>query len=320
MKQFCLRLTGLAVALTLLVGCGKTPAQQPQPQPANPPEQPAAVFTDALGNTVTVQKADVVVSLMGSFAELWLIAGGALAGVTDDAYSERGLALPETVALLGSYKTPSVEKIISLAPDLVLLSADTDQHVALGETLRAAGVGPAYFSVTTFAEYLDTLKLFTDITGRQDLYEQNGLAVGERIEAAIARAKGGTAPPPSVLFIRAFSTAYRALGSDSMTGAMLHDLGAVNIADQTPSLLKDLSMEAIIAADPDYILVVTMGADENRALEVLRQGLQSNPAWEGLSAVRSGRYHLLPRELFHYKPNARWGESYEQLAQLLYGE
>ena len=44
----------------------------------------------------------------------------------------------------------------------------------------------------------------------------------------------------------------------------------------------------------------------------------SNPAWAGLSAVQNGRYVLLPRELFHYKPNARWGESYAYLAKILY--
>ena len=45
---------------------------------------------------------------------------------------------------------------------------------------------------------------------------------------------------------------------------------------------------------------------------------ESNPAWTGLSAVRNGRYVLLPRDLFHYKPNARWGERYAYLAKILY--
>ena len=45
---------------------------------------------------------------------------------------------------------------------------------------------------------------------------------------------------------------------------------------------------------------------------------ESNPAWSGLSAVKNGRYLLLPRDLFHYKPNARWGESYAYLANILY--
>lgn len=44
-----------------------------------------------------------------------------------------------------------------------------------------------------------------------------------------------------------------------MTGAMLKDLGAINIADADDSLLENLSMENIIADDPEDIFVVTMG-------------------------------------------------------------
>ncbi len=279
---------------------------------------PGVTFTDALGHAITVEKTDTVAALMGSFAELWLTAGGTLAGVTDDAYSERGLDLPNTVVQLGSYKSPNIERVIALQPDLVILSADTDEHVALYETLKDAGITAAYFSVMQFNEYLDTLKLFTSMTGRQDLYEQNGLAVQARVDAAVETTKGHESP--SVLFIRTFSSGFRALGSDSMTGTMLKDLGAENIADRSPSLLQDLSLEAVITYDPAFIFVVTMGADTENALDALYKGLQDNPAWAGLSAVKAGRYYVLPRELFHYKPNARWGESYEYLAKLLYGE
>ena len=37
-----------------------------------------------------------------------------------------------------------------------------------------------------------------------------------------------------------------------------------------------------------------------------------------LSAVQEGRVYVLPRELFHYKPNARWAEAYEYLLAILY--
>ena len=37
-----------------------------------------------------------------------------------------------------------------------------------------------------------------------------------------------------------------------------------------------------------------------------------------LSAVKGGRCHYLPKELFQYKPNARWAEAYEYLIDLLY--
>ena len=100
---------------------------------------------------------------------------------------------------------------------------------------------------------------------------------------------------------------------------MLDNLATINIAAQHPSLLEDLSIEEIIEEDPDFILVTTMG-DEQKALEGLKNGIEKNPAWSNLSAIKNDRYILLPKDLFHYKPNNRWGESYEYLAKIIYPE
>ena len=83
---------------------------------------------------------------------------------------------------------------------------------------------------------------------------------------------------------------------------------------------RDESMEEIIAEDPDFIFVTIMGSSTQKALDALAAGIQSNPAWGNLSAVKNDRYIVLPSDLFHYKPNARWGESYEYLAEILYPE
>ena len=81
--------------------------------------------------------------------------------------------------------------------------------------------------------------------------------------------------------------------------------------------VKEPNLEAVIAAEPDFILVTTMGSSDEAAMAYMEDTFASNPAWAGLSAVQNGRYVLLPRELFHYKPNARWGESYAYLAKIL---
>ena len=99
---------------------------------------------------------------------------------------------------------------------------------------------------------------------------------------------------------------------------MLKDLRCRNIADRDNSILEDLSIEKIIEEDPDFIFVTTMGDDE-AAMDVLAKSLTENPAWGTLSAVKEDRYIVLPKDLFHYKPNDRWGESYEMLADILYG-
>ena len=50
------------------------------------------------------------------------------------------------------------------------------------------------------------------------------------------------------------------------------------------------------------------------------ESLLADPVWSTLSAVRGGRVYQLPKDLFQYKPNARWDEAYAYLSSLLYGE
>ena len=99
---------------------------------------------------------------------------------------------------------------------------------------------------------------------------------------------------------------------------MLAALDCENIADRDGALLEQLSMEAIIRDDPEYIFVVLQSADPADAQTVLESTLLSNPAWSTLTAVKEGRYHVMDQTLFNLKPDARWGEAYEQLADILY--
>lgn len=299
----------LILSLALLAGC------------AAPQSSGAAVltFSDDLGRTVDLPaQPQRVAALNGSYAQTWLQAGGTVAGVTEDAWSERGLDLPQDTAVLGTVHAPDLESVLALEPDLVLLSADMDSHLALDEGLTGAGVPHAYFRVDTVTDYLDMLRTCTDLTGRADLYRTEGETLQTRVEEVLASVRG--LPAPRVLYLRAYSTGVKAKGSDSITGAMLKDLGAVNLVEAAGStILEDLQLESILAADPDFIFVTTMGADEQKTLDHLRDTFQSDPAWATLTAVREGRYVVLPKDLFHYKPNGRWGESYEMLAGILYG-
>ena len=310
-----------ALAALLLAGCAAPQAvQAPTPQQtAKAAEtQSGVTFTDAMGYPVTVQSWNRVVSLYGSFAEAWTLAGGTLTATTEDAIKERGLDLGTDIAVIGTNQDPNTEEILAQNPDFVILNAEVSEQTALHEFLQEAGVPHAYFKTNTFDEYLAMLRTFCDMTGREDLYEQNGLAVQQQISDVLELVQNAKLPAPNVLLLRAYSSGCKAKGSDNMTGAMLKDLGAINIADADDSLLENLSMENIIADDPEDIFVVTMGASQQKALDWLAENLQANPAWSGLSAVQSGHYYLLDKALFHYKPNARWGESYRTLAALLY--
>ena len=274
-----------------------------------------AALVDDRGAAIPTAAPQRVVSLYGSYAEAWAQAGGTLVGATEDAVSERGMNLG-TAQIIGTTKEPNLERILALDPDLVILSMDIAAQLSAAEVLEAAGVPCAAFRVDTWQDYARMMDVFTALTGRRDLYEAiippMQAAIGETIASAQAQ------NAPTVLLLRAYSTGVKAKADDNLAGAMLADLGCVNIAARQPSLLEELTLEAIVVEDPDCIFISVMGGDEEAALGVVEETLGQNPAWQGLTAVWEGRVYVLPRDLFHYKPNARWAESYAFLYELLF--
>lgn len=302
-------ITLLIVAALLLCGC----SAQTDGMPVE-----GVRFTDALDREVTVSSAQRVAVLIGSFADVWCLAGGreSLVATASDAWTEFELGLSEQVVNIGSVKEPNLELILAAEPDFIIASANTGADVALLETFEQLGIPVAYFRVSTFEEYLNMLDICTQITGETERYEMYGEAVRSRVEAAVARADGSA---PTALYLRASASGVKVKNSvNSVLGEMLADLGAVNIADSDKTLLENLSMESIIAADPDFIFVVLQGSDEEAVRQVFEERMVSDPAWAGLSAVQRDAVYVMDSRLYNLKPNARWGEAYENLADILY--
>lgn len=286
-------------------------------------DQSAVIFTDALGREVSVPKEpERVAALIGSFADMWMLAGGSVCATAEDAWDDFGLALPDVVNIGGAH-SPNLELIFSVNPDFVIASASTSSNVEMKETLEAAGIAVAYFDVDNFSDYLAMLDICTDITERKDLYECNGLAIQSQIEDIKQAIEERALPEEqrTVLLLRAHSSSVKAKGSEgTILGEMLADLGCINIADSDTSLLETLSVESIIRQEPYRIFVVTMGDDTEKAIDNLNQMMNENPAWGTLDAVAEGRLHLMERKLFNIKPNADWAESYEKLSEILLTE
>ena len=322
MKRYLRVLTALLCAL-LLASCGAKPAEPADPgKSEEPAEQTAITVKDDLDREITLEaRPQRVAVLMGSFAETWQLAGGELIAAPKDAWEDFDLGLGEDVVDLASYQKISVEALFDLNADLIIASANTKSQVEMKETLESAKVNVLYFDVNGFEDYLRMLKTCTDITGRGDLYETNGLKVQEQVEAAkaaaVAALEGREAP--RILFVRTAASGIHVKGSEgTVLGLMLRDLGCVNVADGS-ELLENLSMEKIIEEDPDMIFIVMQGSDQEGAQKTLEDTLTSNPAWSGLTAVKADQVHYMDKSLYHLKPNNRWGIAYEQLEQLLYG-
>ena len=320
MKKYAKVLAAL-LCLLWLTACGAGP-DAPAGSAASADRDPV-VITDDLGREVTLEAPPRRVAvLMASFAETWLLAGGELIAAPKDAWEDFDLELPDTVVDLGSYMKISPEALFDLEPDLIIASANTKSQVEMKETLERARVDVLYFDVNGFEDYLRMLKTCTDLTGRPDLYEENGLRIQGQVEQAKAAAAAALAEreAPRVLLIRTAASGVHVKGSaNTVLGLMLRDLGCVNVADGS-ELLEDLSIEKIIEEDPDMIFIVIQGSDEEGAKKTLEDALLGNPAWSGLTAVEEGRLYWMDKKLYHLKPNDRWGIAYAELEKLLYEE
>lgn len=286
---------------------------------AAPGPETGYTFTDDLGRTVTVDAPRRVAALLGSFAQVWQLAGGQVVATADDAWDDLGLDLPQDTVNLGNTKNLSLELLLSARPDFVLASVNTRQNLEWEDTLEAAGIPVAYFDVGDFADYLRLLNLCTDITGRPDLYRRNGLAVRDQIDAVLEESRDRLASreAPTVLCLVASAGGIYVKNSrGNVLGEMLSSLGCVNIADSETSLLENLSLEAVLLADPDYIFLVQRGDDTPGTLERIARDLEGNPLWSRLTAVEQGRVYMMEKELYNLKPNHRWGEAYEKLEEI----
>ncbi len=302
--------------LSALSGCASSPKNQESSTPEH-----VYTFTDDLGREVTVDHPQRVAALLGSYADLWVLAGGELCAATDDAWEDFDLPLDEDTVNLGVLKQLSLEALLSSRPDFVLASSNTTQHLEWKEALEGAGISVAYFDVAEFEDYLHMLKICTDITGDSQSYQTNGVEVQEQVEGVLQRSREEMDPddPQTVLVLRTSSSSVRAKNSQgTVLGEMLAKLGCINIADQDGSLLEDLSMEGILAANPDKIFVVTMGDNEEAAYANLESTLASNPLWQQLDAVQEGHVYYMDRHLYNMKPNDQWGEAYAHLEELLF--
>ena len=275
----------------------------------------AYTFTDDLGRKVTVKSHKRVVACMGSFADAWQLAGGTLVGASDDAFGHYAVDSSK-VSGVGRSTSLNLESIIALKPDFVIMTGISDGKHATGvsqadaeSALKEAGIPVAFFKVTTFDDYKRMMGVFCAITGRDDLYKKNVTKVGEKIKSAVSRYSVAS-KSPSVLVVSAFSKGLVVQNSSGMAGAIVKDLGAVNVADEHPSLLSDFSLEAAVEANPDYVLVLAASDDTATAQKYYDQVVGSNSAWQGMDVVKEGRVTMLDAAHFLYKPNADWAESY----------
>lgn len=289
-KRLLVVVSAIMVAATIICGCTS--------------------FNGSQKETITYER---VVALSKSVSEMWLLAGGSLVGATEDALELEGMT--DGAQIIGTVSKPNVETVVSLNPDAVMMTLDLPSHKKFKEELDSLGINVVTVDIESFQDYDETMREFTTITGRDDLYKKNVTEVKERIDAILKEYDADKNPDKTYLFLRVSATKNKAMKDDYFGCEIIDSFGIQNIAYDNSSL-DELSLEAITISDPDYIFIIYQGK-EKEAMSVLEEEFTSKDVWKKLTAVTKNQVHMLPKDLFQYKPNARWDEAYRYIYEIL---
>ncbi|HEY8211051.1 MAG TPA: helical backbone metal receptor [Myxococcaceae bacterium] len=240
-----------------------------------------------------------VVTLAPSLTEtvLALGAGDRLVGVSR--FDER----PEVKALprVGGFVDPSVEAVIALKPDLLLVQPAPGNQQPV-EKMAELGVPVLLLPLHSVEQVLVAIRESGKALGR----DGEAKALADRIERArsAVRQRAGALPHPRVLFVYGWEPLV-VTGPGSFADELLRDAGAVNAADRATTPYPVYSVESALRAHVD-VVVNAAGVHEGGGGK-LRE----------LPGLKEARWVELPSlDLLH--PGPRLAEGLEELFRLLH--
>jgi len=196
--------------------------------------------------------------------------GGVVVGVdSSSVFPEEARALPQ----VGYQRALSVEGILSLKPDLVVLSAAAGPATAVGQ-LEAMGIPllklQEGFSVAAATERIRTLGKALE---RTDAAEKLCADI-EREAAAVLPPRN---PPPRVLFVlSAGAGAPLVAGQGTAADAVIRLSGGENVSGAFEGY-KQISPETLVAMDPEIVVTTSRTMQGSGGGELL-PGLSLTPA------------------------------------------
>lgn len=274
-------------------------------------------FTDGLDHEVSVEKnPERVVVLYNSYLELWMENGGDVIGRLEASTGKEVVAGAEEAEVVGGSSDVSIEKIISLEPDLVVLSSKNQAKLETIPFLEENDITYMALDYDGLDDYHMLVKLITELYDRDDLYQENSVQVQEDIDEIIAKLPD----TEKTALLMGVGRSIGARDSSFWVGQIIKDLGIINIADGNKELeTSELSKEVLLEENPDYILTLMMSGEEE-AKDKVDEELSKDPAWNSLTAVEEDRVYYLDRDLLWYRPNNKYAEAYEYIAKIVYPE
>ena len=156
------------------------------------------------------------------------------------------------------------------------------------------------------------LDLLGRLTGHEDDAARLTADMERRVKRIVDMARTIQPSERVTVFYHVWSEPLTAAGAGSYIGELIQMCGGINIVSDASESYPHISLEVLLARDPEVILAPTAEA-EPMTVERLR----TRPGWNNLRAVRNNRIHLIDGDLIS-RCGPRLVDALEVMARALY--
>jgi iron complex transport system substrate-binding protein len=263
-------------------------------------------LTDDLGRRVAINGTPQrIVSLAPSNTEILFALGLAdeVAGVTD--YCD---CPPEATSKtsVGGYINPDIEKIVTLDPDLVLVSYGTPMDVI--DSMVGLGLTVFGIKTTDLDDLLNDIEMIGKITDRETEADALASEMATSIQGVTSQTEG-LEQRPRVFYIVGTGPLWTA-GSDTFIDELIRKSGGVNICGNITGY-SEVSLEYIVASNPEVIITSSWPG--------VCEWAMNSTELQATAAVQSGSVYACDDNLVQ-RPGPRIVEGLEWFAYFVHPE
>lgn len=305
-KKIALPFILSSVLIAGVVGCGtndtdeskdtETKTEQADVEKDKPEEESDTAgmrkFTDQAGNEVEIpEKIEKVADLWDAHSQVMLLLGQAdkLVSTTERIHNTPWYAevAPQIkdVSVVSKDDEIQIEELIKLNPDVVICLNEAQK-----DQVESAGLKAVQFGFQDFDGLKETVRLTGELMGAeaQEKAEEYISYLEGNIEKIAEKTKDVTDEErPKVLHIFGGEELTKVDGEDSIIGEWIKLAGGTNSIKSVANHV-DVSIEEIIATNPDVIIVGGTGAE--KGIEKIKE----DGSWAEVSAVKEDRIYANP--------------------------
>lgn len=290
----------------------KSPPQT-KPEPEDTPNFPLTV-TDDLGRKVTVNKIPQrIISLAPSITEILFALGldDRIVGVTDYCDYPEGAKSKPRVA---SYTTPNMEKLVSLQPDIVLAESIHEKTVL--PALEKLGFTVFVTSATSIDTVLKDISLVGQINSKSKTANQLVNKLTSRIKAVSTKTESLAAEKrPRVLYVIWHQPIWT-MGSETFIDDLFRTAGGINIFSKDFSKSRVVSLESVIAKNPQVIIVTGMATSG----DLIYTSIKAEERLKSVDAMINNRIYKVSDSNLIERPGPRIVDGLDELSKLIHPE